>query len=512
MYNVILVDDEPLVKVALKSLIDWEACGYHICATAANGEEALELIHMYQPQIVITDLKMPVLDGLELIKNLTLNNYPCKIIVLSNYSDYNSVREALKLGAVDYLLKIKLQPEELLSQLKNCIELLNPSIISAEQQQVFYPLIWKEMFFSSEISDNAKKYLSSYKDFFIIYLQWENNITRKDEEKISTEHIQNLLPEISSIMHIDDIVSLRDQKLLIILQKKDLENNDISLHDLCLRIHNYLERFLQLNVILLYSPLIPDYQDIISYFSDLKKKLHISYYKSSCCISAENVHLQHYLNYPNYREFSEAFLNGCKSDPDFNIKTYYMNFLQHCSKFLIAPELVKAYICKVLNYLDIFLINTHIEDLQSTEEKIMNSLSVSETQQLLEQIFFNIAYLLQDKTPLYRRETVICLNYLNNNYTKKISLSDISTHVSMNDKYLCRIFKEDTKMSIIQYLNQLKITHAAELLQNTDMRIKEVADAVGITDPFYFNRLFKKHFGVSPSVFQKASSDDSSEK
>ena len=89
MYQVLIVDDEPIVKIALRSMIDWESLGFHICATASNGEEALEMAERFHPDLMICDLKMPVMDGIDLIKATKDKKMDCEFLVISNYEDFN---------------------------------------------------------------------------------------------------------------------------------------------------------------------------------------------------------------------------------------------------------------------------------------------------------------------------------------------------------------------------------------------------------------------------------------
>ena len=103
MYQVLIVDDEPIVKIALRSMIDWNALGFHICATASDGEEALDMACRFQPDLIICDLKMPVMDGIELIREVQKKEISCEFLVISNYEDFDYVRTALVLGAADYI-------------------------------------------------------------------------------------------------------------------------------------------------------------------------------------------------------------------------------------------------------------------------------------------------------------------------------------------------------------------------------------------------------------------------
>ena len=114
MKRVMIVDDEVLVRLGIQSLIKWENHGYQIVCDASDGEEALQKIRQYQPDIVLTDLKMSPVDGFELISECR-EKYPhIQFIVLSSYNDFDNVRSAMKMGAFDYVFKLTVKPEELL--------------------------------------------------------------------------------------------------------------------------------------------------------------------------------------------------------------------------------------------------------------------------------------------------------------------------------------------------------------------------------------------------------------
>lgn len=125
MYKVIIVDDEKIVRIGLKTIIKWNENGYELVGEAKDGISAFSMVQKYNPDIIITDLKMPNLDGIGLIKKLKEENYKCKVLVLSNYSDFELVKEAMKLGAVDYILKLTMQPDDLLKILNQMSQQLN---------------------------------------------------------------------------------------------------------------------------------------------------------------------------------------------------------------------------------------------------------------------------------------------------------------------------------------------------------------------------------------------------
>lgn len=119
MYQVLIVDNEPISKITLRSMVDWEALGYQICAVSASSEEALEMAKHFYPDLMICELKMPVMDGFSLMQEMKRLEIPCEFLILSNCENINYMKTALRLGAVDYLLKYDLNPEELTRQLEH---------------------------------------------------------------------------------------------------------------------------------------------------------------------------------------------------------------------------------------------------------------------------------------------------------------------------------------------------------------------------------------------------------
>jgi len=112
LHKVLIVDDEKIVRLAIKSMIDWEKLGLELCGTAINGIAALNLVEKFNPDIIITDIKMQGMDGVELIKRLKEKGYDGEILVLSNYNDFDLVRDALRHGAYDYVLKVTVKSED----------------------------------------------------------------------------------------------------------------------------------------------------------------------------------------------------------------------------------------------------------------------------------------------------------------------------------------------------------------------------------------------------------------
>ena len=127
MHNILFVDDELIYKLTIQNLVDWEKHGFSIIGTASNGEEALEFFKNNPVHAVITDLQMPIMDGITLIQELRKYGFAGPILALSNYSDYEYVRGALIAGAYDYLIKINITKEQVEKSLHQMSEMLASS-------------------------------------------------------------------------------------------------------------------------------------------------------------------------------------------------------------------------------------------------------------------------------------------------------------------------------------------------------------------------------------------------
>lgn len=134
MYKVLIVDDEKIVRKGMKSMINWESCGFVVVDEAANGKQGFERFLFHNPELVVTDMHMPVEDGVTLIRNIQESGVDTEILVLSSYDDFVYVKESLKLGAYDYLLKLEMEPKALEAMLRNLYQRIDEK--QAHQKEV----------------------------------------------------------------------------------------------------------------------------------------------------------------------------------------------------------------------------------------------------------------------------------------------------------------------------------------------------------------------------------------
>ena len=275
MYQVLIADDEPIVKIALQSMLNWEELGFQICATASNGQEALKMADRFCPDLIICDLKMPVLDGIGLIETARKTGMDCEFLVISNYEDFNFVRTALVLGASDYILKVSISPEALTEQLKKIRGKLDSKrSISVSRK--------------SQISDSASKQQkhAAWRDFFIhpalssdhLIQTFEFPLNESDSDQTDTlslcqisfdgcarasdlpaaELICSTLKNALEQMSRRVIIFLDDSNVLLLLSDNELLARKSTMASLCARIAQLFGVLMSLAPSILYQSGLAD--------------------------------------------------------------------------------------------------------------------------------------------------------------------------------------------------------------------------------------------------------------
>ena len=277
MYSLLIVDDEPIVKIALRSILSWEEHGFVICGTASNGTEALPLIRKHQPDIIITDLKMPEMDGLELIRILKEQRYPGEILVLSNYEDFDSVRNALTLGAADYLLKIKIQPDTLLSCLNKTIEKLgtkktsdgkDPSLIQTDIAELLLQFFTGTLSLVEFIQSNRESDFSFMESpCSICYVTFENHLSN-EVFCISKNLLRDMILDALQGLLQPFILLPNDYSALVVLSQQELSDSNIILEQLLKKLYNRFTLYQSFAPAMLYKEGLKDYEEARVVFTE----------------------------------------------------------------------------------------------------------------------------------------------------------------------------------------------------------------------------------------------------
>lgn len=520
MYKVLIVDDEKIIRIGLQSIINWEQLGYTVIGVASDGTQALKIIEIEQVDVVITDIKMPNMNGISLIKELTDRKFQGEIIMLTNYGEFELAREALRYGVHDYLLKATLRPEELEQTIRSIGKKLkhrgqvSKAIGKKAGSNIIDPKDLKQI---KEIFDGVidKRTLDLEVEFhsvyrFILIRRVQSKYEKQNQEnKLLSSYEGSILNIVREIVSLEKEVHIfyHENWALYILTKEDIKGNE-AFKKVALQIQNHIKMYTNLRVIAVLSETFVNAQDFYVFLDKCMKASKLVYYKGY-----ENVILQEdvkemstYKTIP-YEKFVGEFkqcLNAGEYDAAIELNC---ELVSHIKRLQVSPSQVNQCLNKLMNDMIIdygIYLDKDKGKLKEIAIKYRQCTTLDEIKEVLNELIYTIcSYILQVRDKHYRKEVVDIIEYINQNIDKKITLSSLAEEVNMNESYVSRLFKNETGTNIVNYINMIKMEKAKDLLRQPDMIVKDVANALGFEEQSYFNRMFKKYFGLNPKEYKR---------
>ncbi|QOV18860.1 response regulator [Blautia liquoris] len=495
--KVLIVEDEILSRIGLRQLIDWESLGLELLEDAKDGEEALRTIDSECPEIILLDLNIPKVDGMQILKQMNNYHYEHRVIIISCNEEFDKVKDALKLGAYDYLRKLNLSQGELLLSLKKCIKELVHNDSEEEREGAVVTKIKYE-----DLLNEGKHIFSincSYKLLLFVQLQIEDNFIGNSLELKSEEFL--------SSNQVDAVIIQKDSQSCFFLFPVIYGNLFME------RWRRFLEDLFHVNVYMGYvDHVINDTQKLfdnlvlveqihaLCYYDDRKflwrltGKLNISEHSPKGMIDLIN-NLRKEVD-----EFKQKESSTCIHDVFSLIRdTHYTSvnvlrriFMDILGIFSITAQNIDGAIEEIYVNGD----NCHYQKIM-----MMNSLSKIEEWLLdFEDEFFKyffVQYKCSHSDILKR-----AFDYIHEHLYQQIQLSDAAKNIGVSAAYLSTIFKKEIGQNFIEYTNIKKIETSKELLKKGEM-VYEVSDALGFENSTYFSKVFKKYEGVSPDMYRR---------
>ncbi|GGH10492.1 response regulator transcription factor [Paenibacillus segetis] len=531
MIKVLIVDDEMISRIGIKSLIPWKEQGFTVVGEAENGKKALELILELRPDIVITDIKMPVMSGLNLIKKTQaelVQGQPA-FIVLSSYDDFDYVKEALVLGAKDYFLKLELTPEKLLETLNRVSQLVS---IEREQQ-----------------NNNKKPYVEqlSANDYEIIksnFLQEiihgrsnrEEDIDNKLialEMRLPKERIQcgvillhgmdvyqkyndhdihlfqfaveNIVSEIVSDYHFAHAVFTQAKEITVIFAHAEMDQMDKNMLELMNAIMKALQVYLNIRGLMGISKIREGYLSIkTSYSEALEDANHVIVQKG-----IRNYELgseEPVSDMSDYIKQFELTLHVSEMDKMSECLVHLVEKIKHTSDISknVLKSLCSTLLLSVHTYLNEYASSIKLEEAWGSDpyrslEHLNTNYDFITWIEHLEKTMVAIFNSLGESRKLIHQAK----QYIHKHYVSNVSLEAIADELNISPNYLSYLFRKETKESVVEYLTKYRINKAKDLLRTTHYKIYEVGQMVGYDSEQYFSRVFKKIVGMPPLKFKQ---------
>jgi len=518
--NVIIAEDEDIIRNGLVNSIPWEDLGFRVVGVASNGKEALACYQSTKAELIITDIKMPYIDGLELLEKLVELGSTAKVIIISGYDEFNYAQKALKLGAYDYILKpIKLEQFiDMLSRLhkkigeqKNTEMLINSAKKADTNKQLLGalcesdPSVHQE-YISSIIHDSFFSVaLLQLESFDIItssfdYLQLRELDSEFEDLFTKSLGLEGFIPvkrrlgELIIIIISNDLASLERKMQTVSAFVLNTNNKRYSLSASFSSIKHSPEKLYEA-----YNEALTvnEYRYVLSSDKILRyEKLSSEKQVIDSFVDIDDESLLMVIQSNNHEDINNWFSLILEQIKNKNIKSYFQtvivvsNIYYRIMRFLLNNnnEIIKIYLASSNPY-----------------AKIIKQKTTDEMIKKLAEVVIEIADLIDSNAKnKYSDSFIKAKNYVLEHYADaNLTLEMVADYAGMGACYLSSMFKQKTNKTFIELLTHLRMKKALELLLNTELLVYEISEKVGYQNPTYFSTVFKKYYGKSPKDFRE---------
>ena len=527
MYSVFLVDDEPIVLEGIRTRIDWESSGFTFAGEATDGEIALSMIHELKPDILITDIKMPFMDGLELSAAIKKTQPWIKIIILSGHDEFDYAKKAISIGIEDYLLK-PFTSEDVIASLKKAAaqidrERTQLSDISKmkEELKTHEKLVQKEFLINLvHGSADMSGLMTRCQELGIDLLSRFYKIIISRIES-TTGNIQNQEAACSRLNSYsatwEQTYSFFHHSNLLVCICKGSSQSELeeTVFRLAETIEHIATRDSDCIVITGIGRTIDHLSLIPNSYEDAKKIVTLGASQNqNRIISCDDIQLNN----------DDTLLELKGNDPLVDRLKYasrndVSTIIQESMTLIYNnPSQFKVFASYILVDM-IFAVSKLIENLGGDIKEIKPEIlqrnyvdnAVSDEQHFaitLESVLnFALEYRDSCSTSRYGDIILKAKKYIEENYAdQNTTLTTVAEAVAMSPNHFSSIFSHECKTTFIEYLTNVRIENAKRLMKETDMKGYDIAYECGFSDPHYFSYIFKKNTGLSPREFKGGSS------
>lgn len=517
MLKVILIDDEAVILLGLKKLINWKNLGYVIVGEARDGSEGFRLIKEKKPDIVISDIAMPGMSGIEMLKHISDSGMEVKTIFLSGYQEFSYAKEALRYGAVDYLLK-PVSAADLTQVLETVARQL--------QVERSYHMLRKkdspaELLFQKMQQGEAGNTVSDMLEVLknqptknggtcaALRIYFKNSFSIEENKNLMRFEVYEFIQEYLEQQGYGSIIKKDVAACYIFLpgenDRSDVKRKLDSLAD-------SLRKTYAVDVVIGAGTWAERSGKMIYLFKSAKFALELYYFVEKKYMDYEKVVKEYDHSLEEYQKKVKRLQERipCEYSADditdeiiecvtllgtihFGNKNAVTN-----SSVLLAADLFSTLLeCGLI---DESAREEQADFLEEIRKKPTLSMLVSLFRDYYSQVFLKIRLLGRRRESA---EIVRVKHYIEEHFRENISLGEIAEYVGMNTSYMSAFFKKETGQNFKSYLTEVRMKEAVKLLNTTNMKSYEIADAVGYRDAKQFRENFKELYGISPQQYKK---------
>ena len=547
MLKIFLAEDEVVVRETIKRMIPWEELGFELVGEAADGEMALPLLIRQQPDLLITDIKMPFMDGLTLARLAKKEIPGLKVVILSGYDDFNYAKQAIGIGVEDYLLKpiTKNALIERLSEIRSRYE-------HEKTQKEYYEKFHREMqaYEKNSIRDFFEALVRGSMDMMEVYKRAEKlgldivaeayNVLiftmncdedfsgQRDEysswEAESLELLENFFAGHSSAMLFRS--NIFSYGVLLKGQREAIEENTRACVDEIrkilsrqdgrrewfLAVGQSVERLSQIQKSYHTASRAFSqrylYDENILYYDEMETMEH----PGGQAETEDNAYLQKVdVNALNPAILQKFLSNGLQEEAENFVKDYFYAIGQEPMESLVFRNYVILNVrFSVISFIKGLGCDTNEMESADTEEVLAESGKNMESAIAYAKKMISQAIEIRDQNSGNKNRSILktAVDFIDSHYMEEdISLNTVANVANVSSNHFSALFSQNMGQTFIEYLTTLRMNKAKELLRCTGMRSSEIAGEIGYKDAHYFSYLFKKTQGMTPSDYRKARED-----
>ena len=544
MLKIFLAEDEVVVRETIKRMIPWEELGFELVGEAADGEMALPLLIRQHPDLLITDIKMPFMDGLTLARLAKKEIPGLKVVILSGYDDFNYAKQAIGIGVEDYLLKpiTKNALIERLSEIRSRYE-------HEKTQKEYYEKFQREMqayeknssrdFFEAlvggsmdmmEVYKRAEKLgldiVAEAYNVLIFTMNCDEDFSgQRDEysswEAESLELLENLFAGHSSAMLFRS--NIFSYGVLLKGQRETIEENTRACVDEIrkilsrqdgrrewfLAVGQSVERLSQIQKSYHTASRAFSqrylYDENILYYDEMETMEH----PGGQAETEDNAYLQKVdVNALNPAILQKFLSNGLQEETENFVKDYFYAIGQEPMESLVFRNYVILNVrFSVISFIKGLGCDTNEMESADTEEVLAESGKNMESAIAYAKKMISQAIEIRDQNSGNKNRSILktAVDFIDSHYMdEEISLNTVANVANVSSNHFSALFRQNMGQTFIEYLTTLRMNKAKELLRCTGMRSSEIAGEIGYKDAHYFSYLFKKTQGMTPSDYRKA--------
>ncbi|EKQ57577.1 MULTISPECIES: response regulator [unclassified Clostridium] len=510
--KILVVDDEFIMRQGITHMIDWEKEGFQIIGQASNGQEAIDMIKENIPDIIISDVVMPQINGIELAKFLQ-DKYPqIKIIILSSYSDFEYVKSSFQNGAVDYILKPSLNPTEILKTLKKLSNKLKSNTSTKSNKGNTNNILSRLILgFDTNIDIDYLNNLFVYSNFCLFGLNAKKIYDNYEKRQDIISYTDSVINNEFSLNKLDISYCIQTANIEneIIVTVINFDNN--SYRDILNKI-NKISQLVSNSFYETFFVMTNNFDSINNVKSIYEKEFLLLtqqyfYHRSTPLLCSQDFKAPPQIDKFNFKRFSE-FVSIMQFQNAFEMLTRYI-------QDAINNTALTEFELKTLIQNSFYNVITSLEYL-NFDSNALNSLkqdcfhkidSIKYAEDLIKAYESLLSHLNEiiDKHENRINSHMInkIIQYIHDHYDEQLTLAEVSKLFNFNYSYLSAYFSSHNEEGFNEFLNKIRIKKACDFLKQ-DIPISDISSMVGYSDHSYFCKVFKKFTGLTPSNFRKS--------